>query len=57
MCNGALLNVFLLWLTCPIVTGSKRLEQLRLFLVLKIACILKICPNLLSAVDALVFLV
>jgi len=36
---------------------QKRLEQLRLFLVLKIACNLMNCLNLLSAVNALVCLV
>jgi len=34
----------------------KRLEQLRVFLVLKVACILMICLNLLSAVNVLVCL-
>ena len=36
---------------------QKRLEQLRLFHVLKIACVLMICLNLSSAVEALVYLV
>jgi len=35
------------------IFNQKRLAQLRLFLVLKIAYILMICLNLLSAVDAL----
>jgi len=37
--------------------SEETIEKLRLYLVLKVACILIICLNLLSAVDVLVCLV